>query len=739
MIRDDGPARDRLHRHWDAVVGGASGEDAPVDPALAEVVRRLHALGDVPGPDTGFARRLRRDLLDAPGTAPDRREALPPTMPLAAPPPARAERGRPAPFARHAGRHHGLRAVFAAAASGVAAAAVCAVFIGALVLVFQGRPDGRATPTPADLGAATPSSPPNSAGATGSATPSATATPRPAIRGWQPTGALVTARAAHTATLLRDGRVLVIGGMRFPINDQTGFLASAEIYDPATGRWSEVAPMSTPRWSHTATTLQDGRVLVVGGYRIGAESRALATAEIYDPATDRWTAVAPMGTGREGHTATLLHDGQVLIVGGTGGYGSQPDVATTAERYEPAANRWTPAGTLSAPRTGHTATLLPNGRVLVAGGSSNLLIQHAATELYDPRSNDWLPAASMTRPRSHHTATPLPDGQVLVAGGQIANDRSARSVTSLAETERYDPAADRWTAAGTMGTPRAGHRAAPLPGGAVLVTGGWDTPGSDRTTAERYDPTTGRWTAAGTMGDRAAHTATPLRDGRVLVAGGAAAAPDTRPVDTPSHEIPGPTSGRAGTAPDTRSVDTAEIYTDGPPARGIPAPSPCPAFQSAGLGLTREQWEARVGPPIAARSEGRPGGPGSQAPELVVASYRVPRGTYEAQFADGVLFGIRYRLDGGVALSLDEARRLIAPLLPADATLLGSSADGTAFRESYRSPSLVFQLGRLAGSRVEDCTLPAGLSQGVPIIVSYARQDGGLVSGTIEFGFLVGG
>lgn len=179
------------------------------------------------------------------------------------------------------------------------------------------------------------------------------------------------------------------------------------------------------------------------------------------------------------------------------------------------------------------------------------------------------------------------------------------------------------------------------------------------------------------------------------------------------------------------------------PTEAVAAASPpgCLPFQSAGLGLSRQQWEARVGPPTAVRSEGRPGGAGSQAPDIVSASYPAPRGTYEVRFADGLLFLVRYQLDEGVTLSLDEAHALVRPLLPGDAQLLRQAEfqDGKLLREGYGSASLAFELARRAGSRIEGCALPGGIEHGVPINVVYARQDGGLVTGSISLEMFIGG
>ena len=157
----------------------------------------------------------------------------------------------------------------------------------------------------------------------------------------------------HTATLLEDGRVLVAAGLGSK---------TAELYDPATNTWMPTGSITSNRFSHTATLLKDGRVLVAGGYSYFPGDNLTASVDLYDPATDTWTAAAPMTQPREQHTATLLEDGKVLVAGGCCG------VDKSAELYDPASDTWKAAATLTSGRSSHTATLLKDGRVLVAGG-----------------------------------------------------------------------------------------------------------------------------------------------------------------------------------------------------------------------------------------------------------------------------------------------------------------------------------------------------------------------------------
>ena len=285
---------------------------------------------------------------------------------------------------------------------------------------------------------------------------------RPAV--WTVTGRMVEAyRVFHTATLLPDGTVLAVGGA--PDFTERSTLASAERYDPRAGTWTETATMAQARWRHTATLLPNGRVLVVGGQ---SDDRGTvywaASAEIYDPATGRWEPTGQMGPPRAGHSATLLPNGMVLV---SGGY-NQGGFLSSAELYDPDSGTWSTTGPLAVARRSATATLLRNGRVLVVGGSfggtsfSNAL---ASAEVYDPATGIWSSAASMHADRQDHTATLLPDGTVLVTGG-------FGSAEMMASAEVYDPAWDRWSVIGDMHAVRAGHSATLLSNGNVLVAGG---------------------------------------------------------------------------------------------------------------------------------------------------------------------------------------------------------------------------------------------------------------------------
>ncbi len=337
---------------------------------------------------------------------------------------------------------------------------------------------------------------------------------------WTATGPMITPGRVGPATLLPNGTVLLAGG-----TVGSELLASAELFDPGSGSWVAAAAMLQGREGHTATLLSDGTVLVAGGNSRAEQDPALASAELYDPATGTWTATGQMTQPRTGHTATLLSDGRVLLAGGDspdylarpGDF--SPHYLLSAELYDPVARTWTATADMIQARIGHTATLLPDGRVLVAGGSTADRLESA--ELYDPATGTWTGTADMTEPYFGHTATLLPDGRVLIAGGDAPSGPGARG---WAHAELYNPVTGTWMATGSMVTPRLAHAATLLPDGRVLVSGGRADGGPQSALvreAELYDPATGRWTATRGMREaRSGHSATLLADGRVLVSGG---------------------------------------------------------------------------------------------------------------------------------------------------------------------------------------------------------------------------
>ncbi len=317
------------------------------------------------------------------------------------------------------------------------------------------------------------------------------------------TGSLGTERAYHTATLLSNGQVLIAGGY------DGSPLSSAELYDPASGTFGATGSIGTARWIHTATLLPNGMVLIAGGYN----GTYLTSAELYDPANERFFATGSLSTVRGFHTATLLPNGKVLIAGG---YNTTtfPYYLTSAELYDPATGTFTATGSLATGRQSPTATLLPNGKVLIAGGMGSGFAYLTSAELYDPASGTFTATGSLATGRYFHTATLLADGTVLIAGGY--NDTYPYYLTSA---ELYDPASGTFSATGSLAIARLSHTATLLPNGKVLIAGGHN--GLYLTSAELYDPASGAFSATGSMvAAREFHTATLLPNGKGLIAGG---------------------------------------------------------------------------------------------------------------------------------------------------------------------------------------------------------------------------
>ncbi len=284
------------------------------------------------------------------------------------------------------------------------------------------------------------------------------------------TGAPAVVRNAETATVLSDGRVLLTGGHGAGSDE---ILASSELYDPETGRFSGSGSMATPRYLHSATLLGDGRVLVAGGSPTAGlfsdrevTQVILGAAELFDPATDTWRPSGDLVHGRMGHTATLLPDGRVLVVGGMDADGA----IAAAELYDPSTETFAVTGSLATARAGHTATALVDGRVLVVGGSGPEDLDDQA-ELYDPVTGRFEPAGRLTAVRAGHTATLLADGRVLIVGG-VDFENSEGQPLAIATAETWDPSSLTSTPTGSMTVPRVFHTASRLDDGRVLFVGG---------------------------------------------------------------------------------------------------------------------------------------------------------------------------------------------------------------------------------------------------------------------------
>ena len=301
---------------------------------------------------------------------------------------------------------------------------------------------------------------------------------------WTTTGSSISWHAQHTATVLKSGKVLMVGGFHGPSP------ATNELYDLATGTWTATSSNVQGRSSHVAALLPSGKVLVAGGYK-------RSTAELYDPIAGTWALTGSMSSSRYKHAASRLKSGAVLVTGGV-------NKIKTAEIYHPGSGKWTLAQSMNAGRHYHTSTLLASGKVLVTGAFD----RHEAAEVFDPKSGFWSSAGYMSAVRKDHTATLLPSTKVLVVGGGPAS------------SELYDPASGKWTAAGSTKAGRSGHAAALLFTGRVLITGGGSTSAALKT-AEIWDPTAASWALAQEMKvGRFRHQLTRLPSGWILAAGG---------------------------------------------------------------------------------------------------------------------------------------------------------------------------------------------------------------------------
>ncbi len=362
-------------------------------------------------------------------------------------------------------------------------------------------------------------------------------------------------RSGHSATLLKDGKVLVVGGSLSP--------ATAQIYNPADDSWAPTQPVKGGASLPTAARLPDGKVLLV----------AEGAPQLYDPDKGTWRAASAPPTSHTQGTATVLANGKVLLAGGLGG---ERGVAA-ASLYDPSTNSWAPTGPLIQIRSQHVATLLPDGKVLVTGGfSENYGPKRNTAELYDPQTGTWAPTGGLVAGVVGHTVTVLGDGNVLLAGGQreetVPPGNGGDRVVQL-----YDPQSGSWSTVAEMESGRSGHTATLLRDGTVLVTGGvaaiarrgGERP-EDVTPTELYDPAAGVWTPAERPDfvRSEGHTATLLPPGPARACGS----------NCGKLLVIG---GRGGLTPEgSPTTDkTAELYEAPPGTVSAPQPTSPPAAE----------------------------------------------------------------------------------------------------------------------------------------------------------------
>lgn len=322
---------------------------------------------------------------------------------------------------------------------------------------------------------------------------------------WTTTSAMAAPRTGHAGITLASGRVLLVG------NAEAAGMVDAEVYDPGSATFAVVGAMDEPRAQPVAASLGDGaRVLVVGGERLCDPCGGLASAELFDEATGLFSTVGSMSTPRVGHAAATLVDGRVLVVGGNSGDGGAPHLATS-ELFELATQTFTPGPSLAQPRSFHTLTALPDGTALVVGGAPGPKL----TERFDPEGFAFTPAGDLTERRVDHGALLLSDGRVLVAGG-----RPPGSIDAVLLAELFDPrapAGSAWSSAGELLTPHVGAAMTLLSGDRALMVGGCCVTAA----AELFDPVARHWVVTSSLlGGRSGHAIAALSETSALVAGG---------------------------------------------------------------------------------------------------------------------------------------------------------------------------------------------------------------------------
>lgn len=464
-----------LDDHWDALDRDlASPPPADLDPDTAALARYLVATLRPPAPNATFTNNLRQRLTAAAATPsarhPARHRPTPP-MVLLSPTPPRPQRN---PLAEILVR--------------TTAAAVIIGLILATVTLLRGLPQRDTLTQPTAI-----------------ATAQATATPSftPAGSGlWREVGALNVARSGHSATLLPDGRVLVVGGRKD--RDSSLPLASAEMFDPLSERWTPTAPLPAGRTNHAAALLRDGRVLVVGGTGDTYGSPALRTALLYDPKANRWSPATALSSAAAQPRLATLTDGTLLLLNNG-----------LAARYDPATDTWTPTDPY--PGGAFALTALMDGGALAFGGTSGAKFNPLSlARRYDPATNRWSAITALTTPRANPAAVALPDGGILAIGGENATSGA------LATAERYDPTTETWTPLAPLAFPRVRPIAHLLPDSRVLILDDSALTPIDQTKPpELYDPAANSWrTLPNTPRDRNNATVTLLPSGQILKVGG---------------------------------------------------------------------------------------------------------------------------------------------------------------------------------------------------------------------------
>ena len=322
------------------------------------------------------------------------------------------------------------------------------------------------------------------------------------------------ARSFSAFTTLNNGSLLVAGG--FGGASSTPLISSAELYNPNTNRWTMIASMNEARAGAMAVTLNNGTVLVTGG--LGA-SGPLTSCELYNPATNTWKMTGSMVQPRYDQQIVLLNDGRVFVVGGDFGGGEN----NVTETYNPSTGSWTTDARQPISRADMIAVKLPNGNVLVAGGHTSK-VETLLSEIYNPVADNWTQTGPLNTPHGDAGGVLLDSKTVLIAGGYTTYNDADKTIQYLYTSETFNIANSNWTMTGDMNLPRGeiGLNIVRLGNGQVLVPGGNYQPEKGQSTSEVYNPVNGTWAMAGTMsvphGEGAMSTL--LTTGKALAFGG---------------------------------------------------------------------------------------------------------------------------------------------------------------------------------------------------------------------------
>ncbi|MEX1190245.1 MAG: kelch repeat-containing protein [Bacteroidia bacterium] len=340
----------------------------------------------------------------------------------------------------------------------------------------------------------------------------------PIFAQWNSANSMSVSRAGHISEALNDGGILVAGGWDFNSN-----LLSAEVYNPETDSWTSTPDMESEHYNGASVKLDDGKVLVIAGF---TGSFNTETCELYDPVQNNWSEAGFLSQGRASFTATKLNDGKVLVVGGFDGTNN----LNSCELYDPQTNSWSLVASLATARSYHTANILLDGKLLIAGGfNPNAGFQLSSVEIYDPVADLWSAGSPMIIARDYHASVILNDGRIMVSGGRYFNGSVNFAYNGLIDVEIYNPTTFQWDFDEPLPQGLSYHKMVTLQNGDVLAVAGVDSSntsssGAFTTYASNtflYDILNGEWTEASLQQEsRYEFGVSRMSNGKVIVSGG---------------------------------------------------------------------------------------------------------------------------------------------------------------------------------------------------------------------------